>query len=294
METRANITEIIDRTSAEWMRDSDAPNCGKCDAKFSLVRRRHHCRICGKIYCDECTDYIPVIGGDEAALACDSCCATLLAKRKAEHKAKQAKQDSLKGSLGAFKPCTALPSLAFQQMMEHGTTIISEEKGETEEELTLPTGWKEMIFLIDVIEKGHWVKDNESEKCSACEELFTNVVRRHHCRGCGQLFCGDCAPLVGNDSTNPWDYDAILRACGNCCKLSMKKKLKGVNAEAEKIAAFKADADKLAKARKERIAEEERKQMEDFERAQEAKKNKWTDKHAKWENDEQPAGAETE
>ena len=32
----------------------DRPNCQLCDAGFNLLRRRHHCRACGIVCCDEC------------------------------------------------------------------------------------------------------------------------------------------------------------------------------------------------------------------------------------------------
>ncbi|KAH0519757.1 Zinc finger FYVE domain-containing protein 9 [Microtus ochrogaster] len=32
-----------------WVPDSQAPNCMKCEARFTFTKRRHHCRACGKI-----------------------------------------------------------------------------------------------------------------------------------------------------------------------------------------------------------------------------------------------------
>ena len=32
-----------------WVPDADAPNCMQCDAKFTVLKRRHHCRACGKV-----------------------------------------------------------------------------------------------------------------------------------------------------------------------------------------------------------------------------------------------------
>ena len=40
----------------EYMSDSDAAFCAGCRAPFRvLLRHRHHCRSCGKIFCDQCT-----------------------------------------------------------------------------------------------------------------------------------------------------------------------------------------------------------------------------------------------
>lgn len=40
-----------------------------------------------------------------------------------------------------------------------------------------------------------WLPDHEAEACMACESQFTLIKRRHHCRSCGKIFCGDCCRL---------------------------------------------------------------------------------------------------
>lgn len=37
-----------------WQPDAEAPNCNLCSVAFSMLRRRHHCRRCGKIFCSDC------------------------------------------------------------------------------------------------------------------------------------------------------------------------------------------------------------------------------------------------
>ena len=32
-----------------WVPDDDAPRCMACGAAFTVLRRRHHCRNCGKV-----------------------------------------------------------------------------------------------------------------------------------------------------------------------------------------------------------------------------------------------------
>jgi len=62
---------------APWQPDSDAPHCTKCHGGFTLIKRRHHCRHCGKVFCANCTKNetkIPNLGfTDEPVKVCDEC-----------------------------------------------------------------------------------------------------------------------------------------------------------------------------------------------------------------------------
>ena len=49
-----------------WVPDSTATSCMVCSAEFSLVRRRHHCRICGALSCNSCSPKRRVAWMDEA------------------------------------------------------------------------------------------------------------------------------------------------------------------------------------------------------------------------------------
>jgi zinc finger protein xfin len=37
-----------------WIPDNEADNCMLCENKFTVIKRRHHCRICGKVLCSQC------------------------------------------------------------------------------------------------------------------------------------------------------------------------------------------------------------------------------------------------
>ncbi|VDM63941.1 unnamed protein product [Angiostrongylus costaricensis] len=37
-----------------WMPDSTGKECYQCEERFSTFRRRHHCRLCGQIFCARC------------------------------------------------------------------------------------------------------------------------------------------------------------------------------------------------------------------------------------------------
>lgn len=40
-----------------WQRDSEVEVCTECRETFTFRRRRHHCRKCGKIYCNSCAPH---------------------------------------------------------------------------------------------------------------------------------------------------------------------------------------------------------------------------------------------
>lgn len=41
----------------KWEDDTSVVNCNACTAGFTITRRKHHCRACGKIFCNECTPF---------------------------------------------------------------------------------------------------------------------------------------------------------------------------------------------------------------------------------------------
>jgi len=59
-EDRGALSDVSDNSLVEcntilgkqppfWVPDSDAPSCMLCDVKFTVLKRRHHCRACGKV-----------------------------------------------------------------------------------------------------------------------------------------------------------------------------------------------------------------------------------------------------
>ncbi|KAJ9597467.1 hypothetical protein L9F63_011688 [Diploptera punctata] len=47
--------ELEKLVGRKWTEDSDAVNCTLCQKEFSIIVRRHHCRNCGQIFCNECS-----------------------------------------------------------------------------------------------------------------------------------------------------------------------------------------------------------------------------------------------
>ncbi|KAH7585814.1 VHS domain profile [Nakaseomyces glabratus] len=70
----SNVNALFDsKTPADWI-DSDA--CMICSKKFSLLNRRHHCRSCGGVFCqDHSSKSIPLpdLGIYDSVRVCDNC-----------------------------------------------------------------------------------------------------------------------------------------------------------------------------------------------------------------------------
>ncbi|KAJ8683602.1 hypothetical protein QAD02_019394 [Eretmocerus hayati] len=67
--------ECVERVPV-WVPDSEAPRCMACDAGFTVVRRRHHCRNCGKVFCGRCSSNsvpLPRFGHTKPVRVCNRC-----------------------------------------------------------------------------------------------------------------------------------------------------------------------------------------------------------------------------
>ncbi|CUI14418.1 zinc finger protein, putative [Bodo saltans] len=63
-------------TPSNWKPDTSSSSCDSCGAPFSLLRRRHHCRNCGGLFCDTCSSgrcSLPSRGFDESVRVCCVC-----------------------------------------------------------------------------------------------------------------------------------------------------------------------------------------------------------------------------
>lgn len=59
------------RTGHEWVRSSTVTNCYKCNEKFGILLRKHHCRVCGYVFCRHCCPKATK-SENRICLSCDS------------------------------------------------------------------------------------------------------------------------------------------------------------------------------------------------------------------------------
>ncbi|KAE8768958.1 1-phosphatidylinositol-3-phosphate 5-kinase FAB1A-like [Hordeum vulgare] len=51
----ADVPQPHDLSRDFWMPDQSCRVCYDCDAQFTILNRRHHCRHCGRVFCARCT-----------------------------------------------------------------------------------------------------------------------------------------------------------------------------------------------------------------------------------------------
>lgn len=68
------------------------------------------------------------------------------------------------------------------------------------------------------LEEPVWVPDSNYKACPSCNTAFSFLSRKHHCRRCGGVFCGDCA----TEKVIPMRLRFIdpVRMCERCQKSS--------------------------------------------------------------------------
>ena len=138
----------------------------------------------------------------------------------AEYKSKYRRDDFYKFSplhpklIGAMEQVlhTDIPQLMSMLPDEAAYAYAAAEVGHSFAAEGLPQlgvgeGWEECDDVQ--ASSGRWQLDDSVTFCPLCANDFGMMLRRHHCRTCGGVFCDDCTSL-----TKPADRDS--RMCKGC------------------------------------------------------------------------------
>lgn len=241
----------------EWVPDKTCVACPTCSKKFTFMKRKHHCRLCGGLHCTDCAPKSAAVEGEEDDLVriCGKCVKKVLeaeATKKLEAKEKRAKMmKALEEKQQGNEVRMSVPDMAdnhssgqMQQRMRMQAAVQEAQikKGDEkaiEEEvvlLTLPDNWKEIEIGLPEIDERKWQPDDDVLQCPGCQVTFSSIkdlatkgvkaTSRHHCRCCGKVYCNTCSPFVGIPLQTSDDYQQPFRACYKCVQKqsSMDKK----------------------------------------------------------------------
>ena len=56
----ANKRREHEQNIVTWVNDEDVKLCPGCAKSFNVLRRKHHCRLCGTVQCDNCSQFLPI------------------------------------------------------------------------------------------------------------------------------------------------------------------------------------------------------------------------------------------
>jgi len=74
---RQRDVQNLSERGLKWVPDPEEESCSICLANFSLLKRRHHCRVCGHIFCDDCchtlNSYPDVLKHADPVRTCKNC-----------------------------------------------------------------------------------------------------------------------------------------------------------------------------------------------------------------------------
>ncbi|KAM7536419.1 hypothetical protein Aperf_G00000082485 [Anoplocephala perfoliata] len=72
----------------------------------------------------------------------------------------------------------------------------------------------------------------DGEECYRCKTAFTTFRRKHHCRNCGNVFCGDCT--TGRAGIPKYGIEKEVRVCDVCLNELNLSTINGSNGNARK------------------------------------------------------------
>jgi len=230
-----------------------------CTSKFNLFKRRHHCRKCGFVVCDACSQdrlKIPELSTSEpkGSRVCTSCSHQhyLDNKRKVEA-IKDADPNSIETLLEKWKTVTksantkAVDGLSKDQLKETignacakimedicagiafpASHPIVEVKVQHFNFLGVSRSWNR-VHLTGTKYNIGWVFYRDYTKCMVCTADFMNAAKpmtRTHCRMCGYMTCSQCA-------SHKILIDEFLETNGSDCCMTCYEFLKPKEAELE-------------------------------------------------------------
>ncbi|KAK7139802.1 hypothetical protein R3I94_012443 [Phoxinus phoxinus] len=84
-----------------WIPDKECSTCMQCDTKFDFITRKHHCRRCGRCFCDKCCSQkvsLPRMCFVDPVRQCAEC--SLISQKEVEFYDKQLKVLTAGGTFG--------------------------------------------------------------------------------------------------------------------------------------------------------------------------------------------------
>lgn len=171
-----------------WVKNSEIIKCGLCPLEFTPLDTKHHCRMCGGGFCENCAAEKKVVPtwGSSPVRVCKKCF-----------------EEGSPTAQTMHNP----PEVTVRKIGEavHSTLGIVANVA-----VNFPLG-----IIKDTARPTYWVADHLLKECFVCQNEFGPKLSIHHCRACGEGVCDGCSKSRKPVPSRGWTYD--VRVC-NACK----------------------------------------------------------------------------
>lgn len=195
-------------TKLHWAKNETRPNCmnKSCRFKFTLLKRQHHCRKCGEVFCNNCVAFRRTLSllanydpQGKLYKVCESCylecrddspytrSRTEDFNNERKHR-KQQEKARVTGKAGLYK--------SWRDMLNLGKECERLREGfkkcfTSEVKRTLNTV-EEMIKTPDWQKSSVWLMTSMTDKCNKCASGFGLLTKKYCCKVCGVVLCKSC------------------------------------------------------------------------------------------------------
>ena len=207
-------------SKAHWVSDAKVTHCAQpgCGKQFNWSVRKHHCRMCGLVFCDTHSsrrlrldaDHRPNNAGDLSRV-CDGCFRT---ERDGRTPAPASVAVSLKLHVAGevvFRDKTAfyreLRAASNRGNLHAMGALVEAYTAMRDEAISK----KPAIAGKKLAWKGP--SDSDAVRCGVCSRGFTQLIRRHHCRLCAKVVCDTCS---AHRKASAADGAFVYRSCYSC------------------------------------------------------------------------------
>ncbi|CAM4913980.1 unnamed protein product [Rotaria socialis] len=206
------ITEMMaDQVAPSyWVPNKYVIACSSCKLSFGSEYSKHHCRMCGHVFCDTCTTrrlIVPWIDTENPVRVCVNCYDNPKAQALFDISKQSIKTVNENGnsddSTSTVSSSDQLNDLCLTptdifDIEQPGAVDIPTSRRVYE---TVKSGLEKMgvNYPIELIKEStrpaYWKPDSECRACYICQRVFNNTTNRlHHCRSCGDGVCENCSP----------------------------------------------------------------------------------------------------
>lgn len=183
---------------------------------FTLADTKHHCRVCGGGFCDKCSSKsmpVPWRGwGKIPVRVCLSCYKKHHSKEGGGKKCKT--QESNPDKQGASPRTAQEHHKPNENTAESNVTVRY--VGEMMQSAVTGVMEYPLGAIVESARPVYWIPDSSIKRCHLCKQEFGSYDRKHHCRACGQGFCGKCSDKQRPVPSRGWDYP--VRVCNSCAQ----------------------------------------------------------------------------